>query len=133
MRGPLSTAGTTAAVLASVLFGGGAARAATVGLDILPGHTGHPGRFADADEETEARQPVSGPRFGLVVIDNSHADSWLELDRAGNSLVNSKGTAGSDHDGGGGAIDISNRDVGGSAQSQPPGGSVGHTPDGHDE
>ncbi|MFS4091746.1 hypothetical protein [Streptomyces sp. AF1A] len=41
---------------------------------------------------------------GLVtVIDNSHADSWLEVDRAAN-LQTGSGTAGSDHDGS--AVDV---------------------------
>ena len=34
----------------------------------------------------------------VTVIDNSHADSWLEVDRAANFQTGS-GTAGSDHDG----------------------------------
>ncbi|MFG2135945.1 hypothetical protein [Streptomyces sp. NPDC048650] len=34
----------------------------------------------------------------LVLIDNSHADSWLEVDRAGN-LQTGSGIAGSDLDG----------------------------------
>ncbi|MEU2060284.1 hypothetical protein [Streptomyces sp. NPDC013455] len=39
----------------------------------------------------------------ITVIDNSHADSWLEVDRAGN-VQNGSGTAGSDHDGS--AVDV---------------------------
>jgi hypothetical protein len=49
-----------------------------------------------------------GTTYGpsLVMIDNSNADSWLEIDRTLNTLAPlSKGTAGSDHDGGGGAIE----------------------------
>ncbi|MGW3207669.1 hypothetical protein [Streptomyces sp. NPDC001135] len=34
----------------------------------------------------------------ITVVDNSHADSWLEVDRAAN-VQTGKGTAGSDHDG----------------------------------
>ncbi|MEV5146390.1 hypothetical protein AB0L14_18615 [Streptomyces sp. NPDC052727] len=39
----------------------------------------------------------------ITVIDNSHADSWLEVDRAAN-LQTGSGTAGSDHDGS--AVDV---------------------------
>ncbi|WP_225825212.1 hypothetical protein [Streptomyces naphthomycinicus] len=39
----------------------------------------------------------------ITVIDNSHADSWLEVDRAAN-VQNGSGTAGSDHDGS--AVDV---------------------------
>jgi hypothetical protein len=39
----------------------------------------------------------------ITVIDNSHADSWLEVDRAANVQAGS-GTAGSDHDGS--AVDV---------------------------
>ncbi|MFE7600111.1 hypothetical protein [Streptomyces sp. NPDC057494] len=35
----------------------------------------------------------------LTVIDNSHADSVVEVDRAANVQYGSSGTAGSDHDG----------------------------------
>ncbi|MFD5327119.1 hypothetical protein [Streptomyces sp. NPDC127092] len=35
----------------------------------------------------------------VTVIDNSHADSVLEVDRAANLQYGSSGTAGSDHDG----------------------------------
>lgn len=51
--------------------------------------------FAVADDaaSTETR----GSAFSL--IDNSHADSWLEVDRTANAQLGS-GTAGSDHDGG---------------------------------
>ncbi|MEU6506386.1 MULTISPECIES: hypothetical protein [unclassified Streptomyces] len=34
----------------------------------------------------------------ITVIDNSHADSWLEVDRTANVQAG-RGTAGSDHDG----------------------------------
>ncbi|WP_243437766.1 hypothetical protein, partial [Streptomyces sp. FH025] len=36
----------------------------------------------------------------ITVIDNSNADSWLEVDRTAN-LQNGSGSAGSDHDGAG--------------------------------
>ncbi|MFI6356971.1 hypothetical protein ACIBJF_30910 [Streptomyces sp. NPDC050743] len=39
----------------------------------------------------------------ITVVDNSHADSWLEVDRAANVQTGS-GTAGSDHDGS--AVDV---------------------------
>ncbi|WP_030338642.1 hypothetical protein [Streptomyces sp. NRRL S-1022] len=39
----------------------------------------------------------------ITVIDNSHADSWLEVDRTANVQTGS-GTAGSDHDGS--AVDV---------------------------
>lgn len=34
----------------------------------------------------------------ITVVDNSHADSWLEVDRTAN-VQTGKGDAGSDHDG----------------------------------
>ncbi|WP_406006109.1 hypothetical protein OG440_07855 [Streptomyces sp. NBC_00637] len=40
----------------------------------------------------------------ITVIDNSHADSILEVDRAANVQQGSSGTAGSDHDGS--AVDL---------------------------
>ncbi|MFE2929814.1 hypothetical protein [Streptomyces sp. NPDC059221] len=57
-----------------------------------------------ADAPDGGMETHHGP--SLVTIDNSNADSWLEVDRTLNVLGPlSKGTAGSDHDGGGGAID----------------------------
>ncbi|MGK5728481.1 hypothetical protein [Streptomyces sp. URMC 124] len=110
----LLAAGVAGAVIAGTFLGGEAAAGVRV--------------------RAEARKPFPkgiGPsNFGVIVVDNSHADSWLEVDRTANALVGSKGTAGSDHDGGGGAIDVRNRDVGGSAQSQPEGGWIGHAPGG---
>ncbi|WP_330337156.1 hypothetical protein [Streptomyces sp. NBC_00557] len=47
----------------------------------------------------------------ITVIDNSHADSWLEVDRTAN-LQAGRGTAGSDHDGS--AVDAVQALVGGS-------------------
>ncbi|MCQ6246289.1 hypothetical protein [Streptomyces malaysiensis] len=68
---------------------------------------------------------VTGPHSGLVVIDNSGADSWLEVDRTLNTLLLSRGTAGSDHDGGGGAIDILAGDIAGADRVLP---RIGHPP-----
>ncbi|SCD67004.1 MULTISPECIES: hypothetical protein [unclassified Streptomyces] len=57
-----------------------------------------------ADAPDGGMETHHGP--SLITIDNSNADSWLEVDRTLNVLGPfSKGTAGSDHDGGGGAID----------------------------
>lgn len=47
----------------------------------------------------------------ITVIDNSHADSILEVDRAANVQQGSSGTAGSDHDGS--AVDMMEALVGG--------------------
>jgi hypothetical protein len=66
----------TAAALAAALLGGAAAPAAA---DDAPGTGG-------------------GNRGLVTVVDNSHADSILEVDRTAN-LQNGSGTAGSDHDG----------------------------------
>jgi hypothetical protein len=49
----------------------------------------------------------------ITVIDNSHADSWLEVDRTAN-LQTGRGTAGSDHDGS--AVDAIQALVSGSRQ-----------------
>ncbi|MCN9243715.1 hypothetical protein NGF19_23495 [Streptomyces sp. RY43-2] len=57
-----------------------------------------------ADAPAGGMETHHGP--SLITIDNSNADSWLEVDRTANVLAPlSKGTAGSDHDGGGGAVD----------------------------
>ncbi|MBT2383566.1 hypothetical protein [Streptomyces sp. ISL-11] len=114
IRGPLLATGLTVALAASVLLAGAEAAALPVS--------------AQPDDDAEAAFCGEGHPVGFLVIDNSRADSWLEVDRTGNSLVGGRGTAGSDHDGGGGAIDVRNRDVGGDAQSQPPGGWIGHAP-----
>ncbi|MFF7555166.1 hypothetical protein [Streptomyces olivaceus] len=59
---------------------------------------------ARADAPDGGMETTHGP--SLVTIDNSNADSWLEIDRTLNTLAPlSKGTAGSDHDGGGGAVE----------------------------
>ncbi|MGW2488967.1 hypothetical protein ACWCV9_17385 [Streptomyces sp. NPDC001606] len=47
--------------------------------------------------------PAAASGSLITVIDNSHADSWLEVDRAANVQTGS-GTAGSDHDGS--AVDV---------------------------
>ncbi|GAB1326756.1 hypothetical protein [Streptomyces sp. NPDC093260] len=66
----------TAVVLAAALLGGAAHQAA-------------------ADDSSGTTVGNSGL---ITVIDNSHADSILEVDRTGN-LQTGSGTAGSDHDG----------------------------------
>ncbi|MER7952593.1 hypothetical protein ABTY59_34895 [Streptomyces sp. NPDC096079] len=43
--------------------------------------------------------PAAADGSLLTVIDNSHADSVVEVDRAANIQYGSSGTAGSDHDG----------------------------------
>ncbi|WP_245727456.1 hypothetical protein [Streptomyces vietnamensis] len=43
--------------------------------------------------------PAAADGSLLTVIDNSHADSVVEIDRAANVQYGSSGTAGSDHDG----------------------------------
>ncbi|MFH8983692.1 hypothetical protein [Streptomyces varsoviensis] len=65
-------------------------------------------QFADGAALADAPDGGMETHHGnsLVTIDNSNADSWLEVDRTLNVLAPlSKGTAGSDHDGGGGAIE----------------------------
>jgi uncharacterized protein with LGFP repeats len=42
--------------------------------------------------------PAAASGSLITVIDNSRADSWLEVDRTGN-VQTGEGTAGSDHDG----------------------------------
>ncbi|MBB4884403.1 hypothetical protein WEB32_11145 [Streptomyces netropsis] len=111
-----STAGITVTIAAAVLFCTGAAYPAPVPLAVLP------------DDEPEASS-VSGARTGLLFIDNSHADSWLEVDRTLNTLFAGKGTAGSDHDGGGGAIDVHSRDVSGTGNSPAQSGDPGQDDD----
>ncbi|MFI8961553.1 hypothetical protein ACIGO8_05505 [Streptomyces sp. NPDC053493] len=46
-----------------------------------------------------AAAPAAAGGSLVTVIDNSHADSVLEVDRAANVQYGSSGTAGSDHDG----------------------------------
>lgn len=110
-------AGAVIAATASALYGGGHVAQATTGFRAAPP--------ADIqDDEPDHPPPGCGSHNGLVVIDNSHADSWLEVDRTLNTLIASKGTAGSDHDGGGGAIDVRTGDISGS--DPVPG--IGHPP-----
>ena len=57
-----------------------------------------------ADAPDGGMETTHGP--SVVTIDNSNADSWVETDRCANVLGPlSHGTAGSDHDGGGGAVE----------------------------
>ncbi|MEU0839084.1 hypothetical protein ABZ370_06380 [Streptomyces sp. NPDC005962] len=85
-----SATGIVLAATASVLYGGQAARAAAPDAPApRPGASG---------EEPEEPTPVAGSHIGLVVIDNSYADSWLEIDRTLDTLLLSAGTAGSDHE-----------------------------------
>lgn len=103
---------------------------ATTAVVLSAGHTVRamattpPARATQDDDEPEAPAPVTGPHNGLVVIDNSSADSWLEVDRTLNTLLLSRGTAGSDHDGGGGAVEVRTGDITG----PDPVPKVGHPP-----
>jgi len=90
-----SARGIVLAATASVLCGGQAAWGAT-SASAAPAASG-PCPCAP-DEEPEEPAPVTGPHIGLVVIDNSFADSWLEIDRTLDTLLLSAGTAGSDHE-----------------------------------
>ncbi|MFF3750950.1 hypothetical protein ACFYYH_10895 [Streptomyces sp. NPDC002018] len=112
--GPLvrgvSTAGAVVAAAAGVLGAAGVA-AAGPALTLVAAH----------DDEGDRRPVPAGNRsLGLIVIDNSFADSWLEIDRTLNTLLLGKGTAGSDHDGGGGAIDVRTGDNAGPASGPQP-------------
>ncbi|MEV7680129.1 hypothetical protein AB0O64_16475 [Streptomyces sp. NPDC088341] len=108
-----STAGAVVAAAASVLSAGGTA---TAGPAVTPVEA-----WVGEDDEDEARPEPSGNRsVGLIVIDNSSADSWLEIDRTLNTLLLAKGTAGSDHDGGGGAIDVQAGDGSGAGPAPAP-------------
>ncbi len=55
-----------------------------------------PATPAHADDDSPPATESRGAAFSL--IDNSHADSWLEVDRTLDQEVGA-GTAGSDHDG----------------------------------
>ncbi|MGW7692826.1 hypothetical protein ACWGMA_28850 [Streptomyces asiaticus] len=113
-----STVGLFLAATASVLCAGPAAPAKA---SPPPAGTPH-----DEDGEPEEAAPASSDQHnGLVVIDNSGADSWLEVDRTLNALLLSRGTAGSDHDGGGGAIDVVARGIPGADRVLP---QIGHPP-----
>ncbi|WP_328720053.1 hypothetical protein OHT52_11515 [Streptomyces sp. NBC_00247] len=50
-----------------------------------------------------AGSPAAAGDLNLTLIDNSEADSWLEIDRTANTNSGS-GTSGSDHDGS--AVDL---------------------------
>ncbi|MEU1284074.1 hypothetical protein [Kitasatospora sp. NPDC005856] len=50
-----------------------------------------------------AASPAAAGGSLITVVDNSHADSWLEVDRTAN-LQNGSGSAGSDHDGAGSLV-----------------------------
>ncbi|MFJ7910945.1 hypothetical protein [Kitasatospora sp. NPDC096204] len=50
-----------------------------------------------------AASPAAAGGGLITVVDNSHADSWLEVDRTAN-LQNGSGSAGSDHDGAGSLV-----------------------------
>nr|WP_211280183.1 hypothetical protein [Streptomyces lushanensis] len=112
--GPLvrgaSTAGVVVAAAAGVLCAGGVA---TAGPAVTPVE-------ARDDEDKSRPEPTGNRSVGLIVIDNSFADSWLEIDRTLNTLLLSKGTAGSDHDGGGGAIDVQTGDGSGAGSGAAP-------------
>ncbi|MFF7990691.1 hypothetical protein ACFZDG_12995 [Kitasatospora xanthocidica] len=47
--------------------------------------------------------PAAAADSLITVVDNSNADSWLEIDRTAN-LQNGSGSAGSDHDGAGSLV-----------------------------
>ena len=66
----------------------------------------------DDQEEVEPPAPSHGSNHGVLIIDNSNADSWLEVDRTLNTLIQSEGTAGSDHDGDGGDVEVSREPAG---------------------
>ncbi|MFI0943137.1 hypothetical protein [Streptomyces sp. NPDC021020] len=67
------------------------------------------------DDEPAQPEQVHGDNHGLLIIDNSNADSWLEVDRTLNTMLRSKGTAGSDHDGDGGDVDVTHAPAAGTA------------------
>ncbi|MEV7184442.1 hypothetical protein [Kitasatospora sp. NPDC093102] len=50
-----------------------------------------------------AASPAAAGGGLITVVDNSNADSWLEVDRTAN-LQNGSGSAGSDHDGAGSLV-----------------------------
>lgn len=113
-----STAGLILAATAGVLCAG-----AAVSAKATPAPVGSTPREDCEPDDTPT--VVTGPHNGLVVIDNSSADSWLEVDRTLNTLLLSRGTAGSDHDGGGGAIDVV---TGGLTGTDPVLPQIGHPP-----
>lgn len=89
---PLTRAAVTAAAAGLLLWDGGGHRVLA---------DSHAASIDEAENYTSYRNGLS-----LVLVDNSGADSWLEVDRTGNSSRGS-GSAGSDHDGhavGGGQV-----------------------------
>ncbi|KOG52766.1 hypothetical protein ADK76_30875 [Streptomyces griseoflavus] len=114
-----STLALAVAVVTGVLRGGAAAQAAPQPPPEQPCAS------PDDDEDEPPPQPRGSTSVGLLVVDNSSADSWLEVDRTLNTLLAGKGTAGSDHDGGGGAIDVRTRDATGPGADPA---RVGHPP-----
>ncbi|MEV7087948.1 hypothetical protein AB0O07_19005 [Streptomyces sp. NPDC093085] len=94
--------------MSSHLFGPGlrAGLRAGFGAATVAGASLLYGATCAAAAPAPAPAPAPAGNVGLIVVDNSDADSWLEVDRTLNTLIGSKGTAGSDHDGGGGAIDV---------------------------
>lgn len=90
--------GAVAVMAAGMLLGGAAWQTAVA--DTMPSC----GCQNPGDDEDDPPPPSHGPNNGLLIIDNSNADSWLEVDRTLNTLISSQGTAGSDHDGDGGDV-----------------------------
>jgi hypothetical protein len=93
-------AGVVAVMAAGVLAGCGSWQSATAAT---PAYSC--GDQEEPDDE-DAPPPSHGENHGLLIIDNSNADSWLEVDRTLNTLFDSEGTAGSDHDGDGGDVTV---------------------------
>ncbi|MFE3500272.1 hypothetical protein ACFXPX_06165 [Kitasatospora sp. NPDC059146] len=60
----------------------------------------------------------------ITVVDNSHADSWLEVDRTAN-LQQGGGSAGSDHDGAGSLVGGLDGSLTGGLTRSPVGGGAG--------
>lgn len=121
-----SATGILVAATASVLCGTGAGAAqATEPTPAAPAAPPVAVEGDQDDEDSDEAGNISGGNRGLLVIDNSYADSWLEIDRTLNTLINSRGTAGSDHDGGGGAIDVQAGDVSQPGADTQPGTGTG--------
>ncbi|MQY13040.1 hypothetical protein SRB5_31800 [Streptomyces sp. RB5] len=55
---------------------------------------------AVADTDHDEHRAGSPAGITLFSVDNSNADSWLEVDRTANAMLFGHGTAGSDHEGG---------------------------------
>lgn len=133
-RAAVRRAGVVAALAAGVLVGGGSVRVA-LAAPCCDGAPAGSQEAADQDEEPEPAAPSHGSNHGLLIIDNSNADSWLEVDRTLNTLLDSQGTAGSDHDGdgddGNNGHDGSNGDEGNGSNGNGSNGSD-HDGNGHD-